>query len=239
MRPRPPAEVVRAYGTHAFTATGAVFALLALLAAADGRFSTMFVWLVVAFVVDGIDGPMARRYDVTEHAPIIDGALLDLVIDYLTYVFVPVFALLSAGLLEGPAGALAALAVVFGSALYFADSRMKTPDKSFSGFPAAWNMLALVIFAIQPDPRTVLIVVAVLVPAMFLPIRFVHPVRTGRWWPVSLPVAIAWTAAAGWAAWVDFTQPEWVSVLLIVASLYLGTVGAIQQVLGRAGVDTP
>jgi phosphatidylcholine synthase len=232
----PAARSLRAYGTHAFTATGAAFALLALLAAADGRFSTMFVWLVVAFVVDGIDGPMARRYDVTEHAPIIDGALLDLVIDYLTYVFVPVFALLSAGLLSGRLGALAAFTVAFASALYFADTRMKTPDKSFSGFPAAWNMVALVIFAIRPDPRAVLVIVLVLTVAMFVPVRFVHPVRTGRWWQLSLPVAIAWTVLAGWAAWVDFTQPEWASVVLIATSVYLGTVGALQQLLGREGV---
>jgi phosphatidylcholine synthase len=173
---------------------------------------------------------------VTEHAPIIDGALLDLVIDYLTYVFVPVFALLSAGLLVGWPGALAAFAVVFASALYFADTRMKTPDKSFSGFPAAWNMVALVIFAIRPDHRTVLVVVTVLTFAMFLPVRFVHPVRTGRWWQLSLPVAIGWTALAGWAAWTDFAQPDWASVALIGTSLYLGTVGAVQQLLGREGV---
>jgi len=235
MRPRPPAEVVRAYATHAFTATGAVFALLALLAAVEERWSTMFVWLMVAFVVDGIDGPMARRYDVTEHAPIIDGALLDLVIDYLTYVFVPVFALVRAGLLTGWAGSLAAFTIVFASGLYFADTRMKTPDKSFSGFPAAWNMIALVVFAIRPDPRTVLLVVTVLAFTMFLPVRFVHPVRTGRWWQVSLPVAIVWTVMAGWSAWVDFSQPEWASVLLVATSIYLGTVGAVQQLLGREG----
>ncbi len=238
MRHRPPVEAVRAYATHAFTAVGAMLAMLAMLAAVDARWSTMFVWLVLAFVVDGIDGPMARRYDVIEHAPVIDGALLDLVIDYLTYVFVPVFALLRAGLLEGWAGSLAALTVVFASSLYFADTRMKTPDKSFSGFPAAWNMIALVVFAIRPDPRTVLVVVAVLTFAMFLPVRFVHPIRTGRWWQVSMPVAVVWTATAGWSAWVDFTQPEWVSVLLIVTSIYLGTVGAVQQVLGREGVGT-
>jgi len=238
MRPRPPAEVVRAYATHAFTATGAVFALLALLAAVEERWSTMFVWLMVAFVVDGIDGPMARRYDVTEHAPIIDGALLDLVIDYLTYVFVPVFALLRAGLLAGWAGSLAAFVIVFASALYFADTRMKTPDKSFSGFPAAWNMIALVVFAIEPAPRTVLLVVTVLAFTMFLPVRFVHPVRTGRWWQVSLPIAIVWTVMAGWSAWGDFTQPEWASVLLVATSIYLGTVGAVQQLLGREGVAT-
>ena len=86
---------------HLFTATGAVFAMLAMLAAVDGKWSLMFLWLVVAFFVDGIDGPLARKYDVKTNAPIFDGVLLDLIIDYLTYVFIPAFALFSSGLLPG------------------------------------------------------------------------------------------------------------------------------------------
>ena len=97
-------ETFRAYFVHMFTATGAVFSMLAMLAAADAKWSLMFLWLVVAFVVDGIDGPMARKYDVKHKAPIIDGVLLDLIIDYLTYVFIPAFALFQSGLLPGWSG---------------------------------------------------------------------------------------------------------------------------------------
>jgi phosphatidylcholine synthase len=191
MPARPRVEAVRAYATHAFTATGAVFALLALLAAADSRWPEMFGWLVVALVVDGVDGALARRTDVVANAPIIDGVLLDLVIDFLTYVFVPAFALLRSGLLEGNVGFAAAVMMVFASALYFADTRMKTPDKSFSGFPAAWNMLALVAFVTTPRPAVILAVVIVLTVGMFLSVKFIHPVRTRRWRPLSLPVAVA------------------------------------------------
>jgi len=84
---------MRAMAVHLFTATGAVFAMLAMLAAVDGKWSLMFLWLVVAFVVDGIDGPLARRYHVKRYAAQFDGVLLDLIIDYLTYVFIPAFAL--------------------------------------------------------------------------------------------------------------------------------------------------
>jgi phosphatidylcholine synthase len=220
---------MRAYATHAFTATGAVFALLALLAAIDARWSMMFLWLIVAFVVDGIDGPMARRYDVVNRAPIIDGALLDLIVDYLTYVLVPVVALLGSGLLAGPVGFAAALIMMLASALYFADTRMKTPDRSFAGFPACWNMFALVVFATGLGSRVVLILVAVLTLLMFTPVKFVHPVRTVRWRRLTLPVALAWTALAAWAAFMDLTLPVGARGVLLATSGYLLVAGGLQQ----------
>ena len=113
---------------HLLTATGAVFAMLAMLAAVDENWSMMFVWLVVAFFVDGIDGPLARKYDTKTNAPIFDGVLLDLIIDYLTYVFVPAFALFKSGLLPGWTGWFAIIVLTFTSAIYFVDSRMKTTD---------------------------------------------------------------------------------------------------------------
>jgi len=237
--PAPPrADAVRAYAAHAFTASGAVFALLALLAALDGAWSELFVWLVIAFVIDGVDGALARRTDVVTHAPIIDGVLLDLVIDFLTYVVIPVVALLRAGLLDEVLGLVTAVVMVFASALYFADTRMKTPDRSFSGFPAAWNMIALVVFVTRPDPTLLLGVVVVLTVAMFLPVKFIHPVRTERWRPVSLPIAVAWTVLAGWAALADFAVPGWAELALVATSIHLGCAGALQQLLperGRSG----
>lgn len=224
-------RVLRAYATHAFTATGAVFAFLALLAAVESRWAEMFGWLLVAFVVDGVDGALARRTDVVSNAPIIDGVLLDLVIDFLTYVFIPLFALLRAGRLDGMAGLVTALIVVFASALYFADTRMKTADSSFSGFPAAWNMLALVVFATDLSPRIMIPVAAVLTLAMFVEVKFIHPVRTERWRPLSLPVAVVWTGVAGWAALSDFAIPGWAEVVLLAASVHLAGAGAVQQLL--------
>lgn len=230
-------DAVRAYATHAFTATGAVFALLALLAAADSRWPEMFGWLVIALIVDGVDGALARRTDVITNAPIIDGVLLDLVIDFLTYVFVPAFALLRSGLLEGNVGFAAAVMMVFASALYFADTRMKTPDRSFSGFPAAWNMLALVAFVTTPHPGVILAVVVVLTVGMFLSVKFIHPVRTRRWRPVSLPVAVVWIALAAWAAGSDFSLPSWGTWALVVTSVHLGGAGALQQLVPARGAD--
>jgi phosphatidylcholine synthase len=216
---------------HLFTATGAVFAMLAMLAAVDSQWSLMFLWLVVAFVVDGIDGPLARRYNVKTYAPQFDGVLMDLIVDYLTYVFIPAFALFRSGLLPGWTGWIAIIVITFASAVYFADTRMKTKDNSFSGFPACWNMVIIVLFAVQPEFWTILFLVGVFAGAMFLPLKFVHPVRTERWRAVTLPVALAWTGFAGWAAWVDFHPQSWAHWGLVLTSLYLMLAGIVQQIL--------
>ncbi len=221
----------KAYSVHLFTATGAVFAMLALLEAVQGDWAMMFLWLVVAFIVDGIDGPLARRYRVKERANTIDGVLLDLIIDYLTYVFIPAFALFQSGLLPGWTGWIAIIVITFTSVLYFADTRMKTADNSFQGFPACWNMAAVVIFAASPDFWIILAIVVFLAIAMFTPLKFIHPVRTARWRSLSLPVALLWTCLAGWAAWAGFDQPQAVTLGLIATSLYLGLVGIVQQVV--------
>ncbi|SFR33401.1 phosphatidylcholine synthase [Yoonia tamlensis] len=220
----------KALSVHFLTATGAVFAMLAMLAAVDEKWNMMFLWLVVAFFVDGIDGPLARRYDVKTNAPVFDGVLLDLIIDYLTYVFVPAYALFKSGLLPGWTGWFAIIIITFASAMYFSDTRMKTKDNSFSGFPGCWNMLVLVIFALAPSFWVSLLLVASLAVAMFLPLKFVHPVRTVRWRVLTLPMALAWTGFAGWAAWVDFHPESAAHWGLIVSSVYLLLAGVAQQV---------
>lgn len=221
----------RALAVHLLTATGAVFAMLAMLAAVQSKWDLMFLWLVVAFAVDGIDGPLARKYDVKQYAPQFDGVLLDLIIDYLTYVFIPAFALFASGLLPGWTGWFAIIVITFTSAMYFADTRMKTKDNSFSGFPGCWNMLIIVIFAIEPNFWISIALIAALATAMFLPLKFIHPVRTERWRTLSLPIALAWTFFAGWAAWVDFHPESWAHWGLVLTSIYLTFAGIAQQII--------
>lgn len=221
----------KALAVHWFTATGAVFAMLAMLEAINRDWAMMFVWLIVAFAVDGVDGPLARKYDVKQHAPQFDGVLLDLIIDYLTYVFIPAYALYASGLMDGWSGWVAIIVITFTSALYFADTRMKTSDYSFSGFPGCWNMLILVLFALTPPWWACLILIAVLSAAMFVPVKFIHPTRTKRWRAVSLPVALAWTIFAGFAAWASFAPTPLVFWGLMGTSVYLLFAGAAQQLL--------
>ncbi|MCY4180750.1 MAG: CDP-alcohol phosphatidyltransferase family protein [Litoreibacter sp.] len=224
---------LKALAVHLFTATGAVFAMLAMLAAVDGKWALMFVWLVVAFVVDGIDGPLARKYDVKNNAPNFDGVTLDIVIDYITYIFIPAFALFKSGLFEGWTAWFVIIVITFSSAMYMVDTRMKTKDNSFSGFPACWNMVAIVVFALEPNFWVILVLIAVLAVAMFLPLKFVHPVRTERWRVITLPMALGWTFFAGWAAWVDFDPQSWAHWGLIVTSVYLLFAGIAQQVFPK------
>ncbi|MBL4916147.1 CDP-alcohol phosphatidyltransferase family protein [Szabonella alba] len=222
---------IKALLVHLFTATGAVFAMLAMLAAVNEEWDLMFLWLLVALIVDGIDGPLARRFDVKTNWPTYDGELLDLIIDYLTYVFIPAFALFSSGLLPGWTGWLAIIVITFGSVIYFVDTRMKTKDYSFAGFPACWNMFVLVMFALSPGHWTILFFVAALTVAMFTNLKFIHPTRTARWYPVNLAMAFAWTFFAGWAAWVDFHPESWAHWGLVVTSLYLTFAGIAQQII--------
>ncbi len=222
---------IRAYSVHLFTAAGASLAMLALLEAAQQDWAMMTIWLTVAFIVDGIDGPLARRYSVTENAPIIDGVLLDLIIDFLTYVMIPAYALYGSGLLPGWSGWLVVLLIPFGSALYFADTRMKTADKSFRGFPGCWNMVTLALLVIVPNWEIILGLVLALSVAQFLNLKFVHPVRTARWRVVTLPVALIWTGAIAYAAWTGFAPNPVLTSVVTGTSLYLLLAGIAQQVI--------
>lgn len=224
---------LKAYGVHILTATGAVFAMLALLSATQGAWDTMYLWLLVAFLVDGIDGPLARKYDVKTNAARFDGALLDLIIDYLTYVFIPAYALFASGLVDDWMSWVVLVVITFTSALYFCDDNMKTEDYSFSGFPGCWNMLVLVFFAVAPSSGVILVSVVFFSIAMFLPIRFIHPTRTKRWRWLSLPVALVWCLAALAAAAYSFIPPQGVSVILVATSVYLSFAGALQQLIAE------
>ncbi|HWL55776.1 MAG TPA: CDP-alcohol phosphatidyltransferase family protein [Paracoccus sp. (in: a-proteobacteria)] len=219
----------KALSVHLLTATGAVLSMLALLAAVNAEWSQMFFWLVVALIVDGVDGPLARRYQVTINWPTYDGVLMDLIIDYLTYVFIPAYALFMSGLLPGWTGWIAIIAITYGSVIYFADTRMKTKDNSFAGFPACWNMVVLVLFALKPNFWVILLIVVALTLTMFTNVKFIHPVRTGRWRAISLPVTVGWVVFAVWAVLDDFHPDSIARWGLLVTSLWLIGAGAAQQ----------
>jgi len=146
-------------------------------------------------------------------------------------VFIPAFALFKSGLLPGWTGWFAIIIITFTSAMYFCDGHMKTKDNSFQGFPGCWNMLVIVIFALEPNFWITLFLVAGLAIAMFLPLKFIHPTRTMRWRSVSFPIALAWTFFAGWAAWVDFHPESWAHWGLLLTSVYLLFAGIVQQII--------
>jgi phosphatidylcholine synthase len=218
-----------AFSVHLFTASGAALALLALVAATKGDWRLMFGWLGLALIVDGLDGPLARMVDTKRNAANWDGVVLDLVIDYLTYVFIPAYALIYTGLLPWPLGLIAALFIALTGTMYFADVRMKAEDNCFVGFPAVWQMPLLVFLTIDPPVWLTLCIILVLGIGQFTWLKFIHPVRTERWRRVNLPVCLVWVVLAGWSAWAHFDPPVAVKLGLFTTSLWLLAVGIVMQ----------
>ncbi len=221
------------FAIHLLTASGAALALLSVLAAFDGDWSAAFTWLGIALLVDGVDGPIARRFGVRERLPKWDGAAMDVVIDYTTYVFVPAIIVAQALELPQPLGAALGIVVTVTAALYYADTDMKQPDNSFRGFPVVWNMAVFVLFAFLPPPEVTAAVVLILAILTFMPVNFVHPVRVSRWRNVTLVALAAWLLCGAWLLTTDFTAPDASKFVLLGASVYLLGVSAVQQLLNR------
>src|SRR5438045_5107761 len=156
----------------------------------------MFAWLGLALIIDGLDGPMARRLDVTRLQPVWSGEVLDLVVDFVTYVFVPAYAIAASGLLLPFTSQLLGAGVVVSSALYFADRRMKTQDNHFRGFPALWNAAAFYLFLLRPAPMLASLGVAALIVLTFVPLHVIHPVRVARFRGFTLALIAIWAVLA-------------------------------------------
>ena len=157
--------------------------------------------------------------------------LLDLVVDYLTYVFIPAYALIYAPLLPSPWGMIAALYIALTGVVYFADVRMKGEDNCFMGFPAVFQMPLIVLLTFDPPTWVTLAIILVLGLAQFTWLKFVHPVRTVRWRPATLAVCLAWLVFAGWSVWESFGPPLPVKIGLAATSLWLLFAGIVMQVL--------
>lgn len=202
---RPDASMrVRAFAVHLLTAAGAALALLALLEAVREHWSMMFVWLGAALAIDGIDGPLARRLDVADVLPDWSGDTLDLVVDFLTYVFVPAYAIVASNLLLPLAAPLIGIGIVMSGALYFADRRMKTTDNHFRGFPALWNAAAFYLLLLKPPPMLATAVLAAFVVLTFAPFLTLHPLRPLRWRPLTLALIGIGAVLAIYAVAADF-----------------------------------
>ncbi|MEA3015396.1 MAG: phosphatidylcholine synthase [Sphingomonadales bacterium] len=227
------AEAAPAWAVHALTATSALFALLALDAVLDERWRLALLWLLSALAVDGIDGTLARAVDVKRRTPGFDGAALDLIVDYLTYVFVPTLFIWRAGLVPDD-WALPLAALIQYSALYhFARSDMKTEDNYFRGFPALWNLVAFYLWVIGTSETAGGIVVALLALSSFTSVAFVHPFRV-RDYGAALPaLALIWALATVALLWPDWSEGArgaifWTSVATGLVLIGLGLWRAVR-----------
>ncbi len=199
-----PAARAAAFSVHVFTAFGAGVALLAMLEAVREHWAAMFFWLGLALVIDAIDGPLARRLDVVRLQPNWSGDVLDLVVDFVTYVFVPAYAVTAGGLVLPLAAPLLGVGIAVSGALYFADRRMKGADNHFRGFPGLWNLAAFYLFLLHWPPALSTVVVLLLIAATFLPFHVLHPVRTMRLRRLTLALVVLWGVLAFYTLLRDF-----------------------------------
>lgn len=219
----------RAFAVHIFTASGAALALAALVFAVRSQWTAMFLCLGIALFVDGVDGTIARKVKVAEVLPRWSGDVLDLVVDFVTYVFVPAYAISAGGLLPDGLGLPAGAVIVVTGALYFADRDMKTDDNYFRGFPALWNAVAFYLFLLKPAPWLAAAVVAALVVLTFMRFKFVHPFRVVRLRRVNIAATVLWSVLAAIALWRDLNPGPLVTVSLAAVGLYVIGVGLVDR----------
>jgi phosphatidylcholine synthase len=224
-----PARRTAAFCVHIFTALGAGVALIALLEAVREHWAAMFAWLGLALVIDALDGPMARRLDVKRLQPDWSGEVLDLVVDFVTYVFVPAYAIAASGLLLPLAAPLLGAGIVVTGALYFADRRMKAADNHFRGFPALWNAAAFYLFLLHGPPALSSVAVFVLIVLTFVPFHVLHPVRVVRLRWLTLSLIAVWAVLAIIVLAYDFNVGAPVIIgLCAIAAYVVGSDTAIR-----------
>ena len=200
-----------AWAVHFLTATGVVFALLALRALDQGNQLAALGWLGVALIVDGVDGTLARKFAIRERLPQIDGASLDLVVDYVTYVFLPALIIWRGEYLLDSVSFPLTAAILLSSLYVFARRDMKTEDGYFRGFPALWNVVAFYLVVATPGTAVATAVVVILIVMTFAPIHVVHPFRV-RDYSVVLPIVAA--------AWAICSAPLLIPGLSVLAKTF-------------------
>jgi phosphatidylcholine synthase len=226
---KPFTERLPAYLVHFFTASGGAMAFLALFEAIDQRLATAFAWLGLALIVDGIDGTIARALHVRDRVPNLSGDVLDLVIDFTTYVFVPAGILVFSGFWPRPLALGLGIIIIVSAALYFSDLRMKTPDNWFAGFPAVWNVIVFYLVVFKPSPWIATAVIAIAAIGQATPFVFVHPFRVAQFKPLTLAMCVVWSVA-GFVAIAENLQPDIVTqAVLLACAVYFGGLGMLRK----------
>jgi phosphatidylcholine synthase len=214
-----------AWLAHLYTALGASVALAATLAVFSARFRYAFVCLALAMFIDATDGLLARALKVKERLPFFDGALLDNIIDYLTYVFIPVILITRANLLpEGGWEFLIGSAVMMASAYGFSrtDAKIETTEHFFTGFPSYWNVVALYMYLFRLEQDVNAAVLLILSAAVFVTLRFVYPSRTRTLRTLTITLGFAWAVLTAWMIWrLPETGGPWAAISLVFPIYYV------------------
>ncbi len=183
-----------AWGVHLYTAMGAVFGMLAIHYAAITDYRASFIAMAVTIAIDSSDGTLARMLEVKRRIPGFDGALLDNIVDYFTYVVVPVFFALCSGMVVGRTGLAVAFFVLIASAYQFCQANAKTPDNYFLGFPSYWNLVVFYLYCLALSPAANEAILALFGVMVFIPIKYIYPSRTKPLRPLTVMLGFVWGA---------------------------------------------
>jgi phosphatidylcholine synthase len=220
-------RIIYAYGVHLFTATGAVWGLLSLLAIFKHEWRLAILWMILAMFVDGFDGMLARWADVKTYAKTIDGALLDNILDYLNYVVVPALFLVEADFLPAGFRLAGAFAILLTSAYQFTQVDAKTDetqDYFFKGFPSYWNVLVLYMLIMQLNPWINLAILVICNILVFVPVKYIYPSRNTRLRNLTLSLSYLYAIIGVWGVMQYPDVPKWV---VWASFIYVGYYAAL------------
>jgi phosphatidylcholine synthase len=212
-------HVRNAWAVHALTASGVIVGYIGLNSVIGGHARAAILWLVGALVLDGVDGPIARKLDVRSRIPTLNGNSLDLIIDYFTCTIVPVAFLYRFHILPDDTVVPVGFAILFVSALWMARTDQETPDGWFNGFPAEWNMIIPSLFLIRADSGVNLVICLIFIGLTLSRVQFAHPVSVREHRPISLAFMLAWLSSMTWLA-IAQRDIRTVRILLVVAPLW-------------------
>jgi phosphatidylcholine synthase len=208
-----------AVAVHAYTASGMALALLMVHFSYEGRVEVVLWLFLAAMVVDGTDGMLARRFHVKAVVPNFDGALLDNIVDYITYAFAPMVLLWANGYLpDGPAGGVVAAIPLLASCYQFCRTDAKTDDHFFLGFPSYWNIVAFYVIVWEMGTAATTVVLLVLTVLVFVPIKYLYPSRTEKLWYVNMTFSTLWL---GLFAAITATLPDAPPALVALSLVYI------------------
>ena len=228
---------ISGYALHVMTASGAAAGLLALQAVIDNNVRGALLWLLVCQVLDGLDGPIARKIDVVFNAPRVDGYVLDLIVDYVTCVVVPVALLIRLNMLPAEFQTLIAAMVLLLSALWFARTDIETDDHWFNGFPAVWNLAVPSFLIFSLSQQTVAVITVLLAVSQLTNIKFPHLVRVEKWRNFTLPFGAIYIVTLLVLSWnysnIDGVKSSLVAdIVMVEFPIYIGAISLVRTFIG-------
>src|SRR5215211_771964 len=224
-----------AWSVHLFTATGAIWGFLSLLAIFDENWRAAIIWMVIAMFVDGFDGMLARWFRVKDYAKGVDGGLMDNIIDYLNYVVVAALILIKAPNLM-PAGfeMIGAFSILLTSAYQFSQVDAKTDEQSFffKGFPSVWNFLVIYMMLLRLHPWLNFALLVICNVLVFVPVKYIYPSRNKRLRRLTLGLTYLYGAIGVWGLRQYPSVPQWIVWISLVYVVYYALLSFFPKIGG-------